>query len=69
MEKSNSLYQSLDWYIDIIPEIIQEIALAGYINEEGDWEYFKWQSDPIVILSSIRKSLQEIYAEQQKKNE
>lgn len=47
-------------FIDLLPEVIQEVSLAGHIGEDGDWHKMEWKQDIVWILSSVRLSLQEL---------
>lgn len=47
-------------FIDLLPEVIQEVSLAGYIGEDGDWNKMEWKQDIVWILSSVRLSFQEL---------
>lgn len=47
-------------FVDLLPEVIQEVSLAGHIGEDGDWHKMEWKQDIVWILSSVRLSLQEL---------
>lgn len=47
-------------FIDLLPEVIQEVSLAGHIGEDGDWHKMEWKQDIVWILSSVRLSLQDL---------
>ncbi len=47
-------------FIDLLPEVIQEVSLAGHIGEDGDWHKMEWKQDIVWILSSVRLSFQEL---------
>lgn len=49
-----------DTFIEEIPDVIQEISLAGYDGEDGDWHRIEWKQDIVFILARIRCSLQEL---------
>lgn len=63
MENLLSVLNKKDEYellIDLLPEVIQEVSLAGHIGEDGDWHKMEWKQDIVWILSSVRLSLQEL---------
>lgn len=47
-------------FIDLLPEVIQEVSLAGHVGEDGDWHKMEWKQDIVWILSSVRLSFQEL---------
>lgn len=49
-----------DTFIEMLPEVIQEIILAGYDGEDGDWHRMEWKQDIVFLLSNIRSSFQEL---------
>ena len=49
-----------DTFIETLPEVIQEIILAGYDGEDGDWHHMEWKQDIVFLLSNIRSSFQEL---------
>ena len=57
VQKKRSEY---DTFIETLPEVIQEIILAGYDGEDGDWHRMEWKQDIVFLLSNIRSSLQEL---------
>lgn len=47
-------------FVDLLPEVIQEVSLVCHIGEDGDWHKMEWKQDIVWILSSVRLSLQEL---------
>lgn len=55
--KKNYEYEN---FIEQLSEAIQEILLAGYEGEDGDWYKIQWKNDIPLLLADIRRSLQEL---------
>ena len=49
-----------DIFVETLPDVIQEIILAGYDGEDGDWHRMEWKQDIVFLLSNIRSSFQEL---------
>ena len=52
--------QEYDLFIDLLPDVIQDILMAGYAGEDGEWHKFEWSQDVPWLLANIRASFQEL---------
>ena len=58
MKKRVLFYDSL---IEGLGDVMQDIATAGYTNEEGKWVTPEWANDALKKVVLARIELQEVY--------